>query len=336
MNIRNPRSIIIILVYTSLNAFVLFLSFQKVDQELPTKGTPKSMAPEFTLIENLDYFHLKKGVPQMSLAATQMRSQGETYAEFTQPRGVYNYQQKNETLRYQGAFGEYFKEKELLSLEGDVRILSSDSQYDAKELDYFFKQGLVVGRGGVKFEGEDLKTRDYFVINADSMRGFPERREAHFQGSVKGSMERKKKYEGKMKFESQKLDLDGIESKAHLEGDVVIERPSSQITAGKADIFFDNYNKSLKYFVLNDDVKVTETLKAPTGETTTRKAYSERLEGFGREQRMVLSGAPRVEQGTDVIKGYRITVRENAELIEVEDAMSEVQVKREEKAKKEQ
>jgi hypothetical protein len=43
---------------------------------------------------------------------------------------------------------------------------------------------------------------------------------------------------------------------------------------------------------------------------------------------MVLSGAPRVEMGTDVIKGYRITIRENVDLIEVDDAMSDVQVKR--------
>ena len=35
-----------------------------------------------------------------------------------------------------------------------------------------------------------------------------------------------------------------------------------------------------------------------------------------------------VEQGKDIIKGYRITIRENAELIEVDDAMSDVQVKR--------
>ena len=48
---------------------------------------------------------------------------------------------------------------------------------------------------------------------------------------------------------------------------------------------------------------------------------------------MMLSGAPRVEQGADVIKGYRITIRENVDLIEVDDAMSDGQVKREKKLK---
>ena len=71
---------------------------------------------------------------------------------------------------------------------------------------------------------------------------------------------------------------------------------------------------------------VSEKLQTTEG-VKERRAFAERLEGFGRDQKMVLSGAPRVEMGTDVIKGYRITIRENVDLIEVDDAMSDVQVK---------
>jgi lipopolysaccharide export system protein LptA len=77
-------------------------------------------------------------------------------------------------------------------------------------------------------------------------------------------------------------------------------------------------------------VKVTETVKTPEG-ITTRNAFAERLEGFGREEKMVLSGAPRVEMGKDVVKGYRITIRENVDLIEVDDALSDVEVKKKKK-----
>src|SRR5665647_2877221 len=103
----------------------------------------------------------------------------------------------------------------------------------------------------------------------------------------------------------------------------MMKRQSYLITSGKADITLENYNKSLKYFVLNDDVKVTETVHTPQG-VQQRKAFSERLEGFGREQRMILSGAPRVEMGTDVVRGYRITIREDIDLIEVDDAVSDI------------
>jgi lipopolysaccharide export system protein LptA len=74
-------------------------------------------------------------------------------------------------------------------------------------------------------------------------------------------------------------------------------------------------------------VKVTEKIESPDGDQI-RRAYAERLEGFGREQKMVLTGAPRVEMGKDLIKGYRITIRENVDLVEIDDAMSDVQLKR--------
>jgi LPS export ABC transporter protein LptC/lipopolysaccharide transport protein LptA len=329
MRISDKRSIIIILFYVLANLTIIAFSFTKESPLVMTAKPTAPMAPEFTVIENLDYFHLKNGIPQLSLTANRMNSQGEERAEFDEPKGVYNYQKKNETLRYQAAHGVYQKQNELLVLRGNVKITSTDSEYYAEGLDYFFKKDLLLGTGGVKFIGEDLNTRDTFNIQAKSMEAQPQKKLATFTGNVKGVMKRKKKYEGNIKFASQKLNLDSQKSLAHLEGNVVLDRPSYLITAGKADIHFENYNKSLKYFVLNDDVKVTETVKTPKG-ITERKSYSERLEGFGREQKMVLSGAPRVEQGTDVIKGYRITIRENADLIEVDDAMSDVQVKRKE------
>jgi lipopolysaccharide export system protein LptA len=150
-------------------------------------------------------------------------------------------------------------------------------------------------------------------------------------GSVDGVLQRKRKYEGAMTFTSQLLRFDGIESLAHLEGDVFMKRENYRITGGKADIYLENFNKSLKYFVMNDDVKLTETLNDPVNGKTERKAFAERLEGFGREEKMILSGAPRVEMGTDVIKGYRITVREGSDLVEVDDAMSDMQMKKKKK-----
>ena len=330
MRIRNPRSIIIISAYTVLNVFILVASWRQGADENQTLKPSGTIAPEYTQIEELDYFHLREGVPQMSLSAIKMRSQGEELAEFTQPKGIYNYQQKQQTLRYQADEGIYRKQKDLLLLEGNVRVLSDEAEYLAARVKYFFKKDLVLGYGGVTFKGEDLKSKDQVEIQSETMRANPQNQLSRFKGNVRGHMQRKKKYEGKMTFSSQQLQLDGIKSLAHLEGDVSMNRQSYLITAGKADIYLENFNKSLKYFVFNDDVKVTEKLQTPEG-TTYRKAFSERLEGFGKEQKMVLSGAPKVEMGKDVVKGYRITIRENMDLIEVDDAMSDVQVRKEEK-----
>lgn len=330
MKVRNPRSIVIIFIYVLLNVFILLAALRQKIEESQIVKTPGALAPEYTEIENLNYFHIKEGIPQMSLAAVKMRSQGEERAEFTNPKGIYNSQNKN--LNYEANEGTYRKAKDLLVLVGKVRVFSTEAEYLAEKVKYFFKKDLILGSGGVTFKGMDLKTKDQLEIQSETMRARPQDQFSHFKGHVQGSLQRKKKYEGKMTFSSNELQIDGIKSLAHLEGDVNLKRQSYLITAGKGDIYLENFNKSLKYFVFNDDVKVTETMQTPQG-PIFRKAFAERLEGFGREQKMVLSGAPKVEHGDDVVKGYRITIRENMDLIEVDDAMSDVQVKREENKK---
>jgi len=327
MRIRNARSIIIISAYTVLNVFIISAALKQNSEEDYSLKSPGNLAPEYTKIEELNYFHLKSGVPQMSLSALKMKSFGQEVAEFTDPKGIYNYQQKKQSMHYQAQEGIYQKAKEVLTLDGNVKVTSDEAEYLANRVKYFFKKDLIIGQGAVTFKGIDLKSKDQIEIHSETMRANPSNQFSRFKGGVQGSLQRQKKYEGKMTFSSDELELDGIQSLAHLDGNVKMKRQSYLITAGKADIHLENYNKSLKYFVFNDDVKVAETLRTAEG-VSYRKAFSERLEGFGREQKMVLSGAPKVEHGEDVVKGYRITIRENMDLIEVDDAMSDVQVKR--------
>jgi lipopolysaccharide transport protein LptA len=326
MRIRDPKSIIVIFVYLLVNVAIIGLSYLKLAGDSGIQGTPKELAPEFTEIEQLNYFHLRAGVPQMSLRASSMRALEDRQAEFKNPIGTYKNRPEN-PIHYQALEGFYQKDAELLTLQEKVKITSNDGRYFADRLNYHFKKDLLLGRGNIRFVGQDPKTRDSLDITSESMRANPEAQLSHFKGQVKGKIIRKKAYEGGMDFTANELQMDGPKSLAHLTGDVFMKRESYRITAEKADIYLENFNKSLKYFVLNDDVKVVETVETPKG-VIQRRAFAERLEGFGRDQKMVLSGAPRVEQGDDVIKGYRITVRENVDLIEVEDAMSDMQMKR--------
>ena len=327
MNFRNLRSIIVISFYMALNAFIIVTSLGIKPGEILVPSKNKSMAPAYTEIENLDYFHLKDSAPQMSLSAVKMKSLGDEVTDFTEPKGIYRLEGKDKTLNYRANFGSYKKTKNLLSMKGDVEISSTDGKYRANKMDYYFQKDLVKGVGDIEFEGEDLKSFDQLKITADTMRASPGQKISKFTGKVKGQILRKKKYEGRMDFKSQEFTLDENKSLAHLSGDVEMKRGTYLITSGKADLYLENFNKSLKYFVLNDDVQMTSKIQTPEG-IQERKAFSARLEGFGAEQKMVLSGAPRVEMGKDTIKGYRITIRENIEMIEVDDAMSDVQLKK--------
>lgn len=325
--IRDAKSIIIVLIYAGVNIFILGLGLTLKPESDKIQNTVKSLAPEFTEVSQLEYFHLKNSIPQMSVSAKTMRSEGEKFADFESPRGVYNYQKKNKTIKYSAEEGTYQKKNEKLSLTGNVELSSEEAHYTAMYMEYYLNKDLVIANRKVSFEGEDPKTRDNMIIRSDTMRANPEAQLSHFKGNVDGEFQRKKKYEGKTYFSSSELILDGNKSHANLNENVRIKRNSYDITAGKADIYLENYNKSLKYFVLNDDVKVKEKVQTKDG-PLERRAFAERLEGFAMEQKMILSGAPKIEMGKDVIKGYRITIRENADLVEVDDAMSDMEVKR--------
>ena len=328
MTLRNPRSIIIIFVFLLLNSLIIAFSWmQKPELEILPQG-PKSVAPEYTLIDDLDYFHLKNSSPLLSLTATQMRSQGEETAEFDSPKGLYFFKENSNPLQYESNEALYAKANSTLTFTGEVTLVTDEAKYKAEKLRYHFPSDLLSAWGDIRFNADDLKTKDHVEIRADRMRAYPKKQSSHFEGSVQGEIQRRRQYEGKTSFKSRELDFDQKKSEASLLGDVLVKRGGYLLTAGKADMFLENFNNSLKYFVMNDDVKLREKIQTSTGQLVERKAFAERLEGFGREQKMVLSGAPRVEQGEDVIKGYRITIRENAELIEVDDAMSDMQMKK--------
>src|SRR5690606_26735549 len=119
---------------------------------------------------------------------------------FKMPRGIYSHREKNKTILYSANEGDYKKSQELLVLRGEVDVVSDEARYLAQEMKYFFAKDLIVGTGDVKFMGDDLKTRDHIIITSRAMTANPEAKKSHFTGNVKGELQRKKKYEGKMDF----------------------------------------------------------------------------------------------------------------------------------------
>jgi len=123
MRIRDAKSIIIISLYLLGNAFIIGTSLLPGKSTITSRGQTGNLAPEYTIIEELDYFHLKNGLPQMSLAAGRMQSLGQESADFEGPQGVYNYKQKNKTIRYSADTGHYQKRSKCIGIRWRGRNL---------------------------------------------------------------------------------------------------------------------------------------------------------------------------------------------------------------------
>ena len=70
-------------------------------------------------------------------------------------------------------------------------------------------------------------------------------------------------------------------------------------------------------------MKVVEKVKLEKdGSVSTfeRRAFGEKLEGMMSESKIILTGYPKVFQQNDVITGNKIVLRENNEVVEVDDA----------------
>jgi lipopolysaccharide export system protein LptA len=330
MRIYNPQSLVVILLYVIVNLTIISFSVLKPELESFLAKDFTEKVPENTEIENLQFYNLKNKKPYLYLEAEHMKSFNDKEIHFKLPRGEYFFQPNQGPIKYYALTGVYWPKKEILSLKTNVELIQEKSKYSANSFIYFLKKDLIEGDGSIHFHGVDEKTNDKITVFSSRMNARPGHEEAEFFGQVKGVIERRKKFEGKTDFSGNELVLNGKTSEAHIKGEVEIKRENYVVKSGVADIYLENFNKSLKYFVLNDDVKVVETLNTPSG-PVTRKSFSERLEGFSKDEKLILTGAPRVESGRDVIKGYKIIIRENSDLVEVEDAMSDVEVKKNEK-----
>ncbi|MEK6626721.1 MAG: hypothetical protein AABY86_17265, partial [Bdellovibrionota bacterium] len=126
-------------------------------------------------------------------------------------------------------------------------------------------------------------------------------------------------FEESVDFKCDLLKYNLLKSWIGLDGHVVLIKQQLTATSHHGEIFLENYNKKLKYYTLFDDVKVTEKLLVG-GVPLVRRAFSERLEGFMADNKIILTGSPKVFQETDTIKGNIIILRPDTEVVEVDDA----------------
>jgi len=109
--------------------------------------------------------------------------------------------------------------------------------------------------------------------------------------------------------------------KIELESNIELKRNNVTVTANRSKIFVQNYNKRLSYYELNGNVVIKQKLRDPkTMKNYNRMAYAEKLEGYAREKKIILTGTPRVESKNNIVRGSKIIIKENANLVEVLDS----------------
>jgi lipopolysaccharide export system protein LptA len=218
------------------------------------------------------------------------------------------------------------KKKEVF-LDNDVEIKTKNTNIQAQKFSILSEGEILYASKNVKTISLLEKTGEDLIINSNAVVYRPKLEVMEFSGNVDGAIKRKKIYEENIDFHSDFLKFTGPLNVIDLNGKVGLKKGNLEAFANHGSIFLENYNKRLKYYVLNDDVRLEEKMNA-NGKPILRKAFAENLEGIMSERKIVLTGLPKVFQEQDVIKGNRITIRESIETVEVEDANTNIILKK--------
>lgn len=284
-----------------------------VDSELEQDTTQESYLSE------VFYYQLNESKRALVLQAFELVLQPtRERTSFFSPRGTV-YTQEQRPVYYEAQRGVHYESRSELHLWEDVLLKSDTHEARASELSYKIKTDNLWAQGDVSTESLYGEGPDFVHVEALQMQGQPLAGLAQYSGEVEGRIERQKAYEPPLYFSSDELNVELKADRIEMLGDVSIRKQDLKATSLRGEIFLENYNKKLKYYALYDDVKVVERIRLG-GIIQERKAFAEKLEGLMSENLVVLTGYPKVFQGQDVIKGNRIILRQNNEVVEVEDA----------------
>ncbi len=311
-----------------LGLYITYLGFIKNwYEEGKELEIPKSNAPEMSVVYDSNVFIRKAGIPFIHVKSKKLTmNQTNQHYYLTTPIGEY-YSNANGPIFFNGKFGFLNGDTKFLQLKEEVELKNETSVVTTDLANYNLNREEFETIGSVKSRHLDQKSLDKIFIDSDRAFLLNKEQLSVYEGNVNGRVDRHKVYEPSVYFKSDTLRADLQNSIIYLNNNVYLKKLKSVATSLRGEIYLESYNKKLKYYALYDDVKVVEEYTNPQGQLVKREAYGEKVDGFVLEQKTVLSGNPKVVQGTDIVKGNKITIYDQNELVEVDDSNTKLIIK---------
>ncbi len=326
-----PRMILnktfLIFVFFIFCSFIIIkATLQKVQIHQVITQNDKNNSSRFGELIEPQIFHTKEGRPYLYLSATTAKINLATDdAELLRPFGK-SFNLENGPMLYNAEKGFYLKKSSEIKLFGSVSINEEKSFLSAEQVIYKLNKDEILGEGNVFLKGELPRSKDILFISGNKFTYFPKRKISSFKENVNGRIQRREVYREGINFQTDQLDYFFVDSRIDLIGNVLFTKKPFSASSRNGQIYLNDKNK-LNYFVLNDDVKLLEKNR-DKGKSYERKAFAEKMEGFPDEGKFILTGYPRVFQENEIIKGIRIIVRENSNVVEVEEANTTLKIQK--------
>lgn len=265
------------------------------------------------------YFYRAPGDNDLYFAANQIYFDSSRDVLFELPQG-FVVDDKLGSLIFKSKRAKLLKSARVVEFQDQISFSSSQFQLSSTQGIYQMDPGIFNGTYEIKSKVIDEKSSDVVEVESQKITMYLKERKALYENKVVGAVKRKRKFDGNFNFSSDQFLLDWNNSYANLNRNVVLKDRQFLIKSHRADIFLENFNKKLKYYVFYDDVSLKQSYRDIKNQLMERSAFAEKMEGFAFEKKFVLSGAPKVVQGRDMIKGNQITIYQNSNLVEINDS----------------
>ena len=295
-------------------------------RSLPNQAQKKTL-PKTQFI-NLNYYLLENTAKQLKLVGHSLTQQPvKGLIHVIRPKGFF-FNSDNSKVHYEALYGRMREAEKIVHLSGTVFLHDPLSKLTCDEATYFTDKDFFEANRNVSSLSKNQKNGDIITVRSHYAKSWPTKKIIHYFGDVDGKVLRKKVYEPPIFFQSMKAFLNSPNKKVDLEEDVVIKRHLATATGHRGEIFLDNYNNKLKYYALYQNVKLEEKVyKEQSNSYVSRTAYGEQLDGFAKTGKMILTGNPKVIQQSDIIKGNKIILYHQNDILEVDDSDSSFKVK---------
>ncbi len=307
-----------------LVGFILIFCFSVIGFKIRVTSYAPPEFLDIQRVEVLQFFSLQANKPNTYLDAYYLEiKKNFTQFDFINPHGYFlGKNAEADATHFTSQRLDFDKLKSMSNFKGDIKIKRGPMEVDCQQGTYWTDSEQFFCKERVKVFAKQQKTRDEVTINSDEVKAFFQQRYSIHKSHVFGMIKRPFLHEPSTDFSTDSLSFYYDQGQAHLDGNVHVIHGEYDVKSRRGEILIENYNKKLKYFTFDDDVVIEQkSKKIPGGK---RIAYAEKVESVRSEGTVILTGAPRVIQGRDNVKGNKITVREGASLVEVDDAASNI------------
>ena len=231
-------------------------------------------------------------------------------------------------VKYSGKRGEVFPQKSSISLYEQVKLSREGLRVLSDKLHIDQGQKIIDLVGGVKTFASN-QAGDKLSIQSDTAHMEGENHVVSYKDNVKGKVRYKNKnFSPPISFSSNRLNFISKTGEINLEENISFKRGNIKLSSNFGSIFLSNgAKKGVRYFIFNEDVRFNEKFKTKAGVAVTRTGVSQKLEGFGFEKKIILSGFPKIKQLDDLIRGNKIIIRESSEIVEILNTNSKFKFK---------